>query len=117
MWSGTYEYLTTYNGKLKKYDTNYEEDVNQIKKLGLNAISGDTWLASRRVDSNSSQTEFCVRVLDTSNNELRCMLIKLGAGHSEYGSGEFGVRPVFLLLSDVVISRGDGSKDNPYVIE
>ena len=42
MWSGTYEYLTTYNGKLKKYDTNYEEDVNQIKKLGLNAISGDT---------------------------------------------------------------------------
>ena len=64
MWSGTYDYLTTYkwNGKFKEGDTNYTEDVNQLKTLGLNVTSGNTWLASRRVASGSTYGELrCAR--------------------------------------------------------
>ena len=29
----------------------------------------------------------------------------------------YGFRPVFLLSSDILISSGDGSEGNPYIIE
>lgn len=48
MYSGG-SYLNAY--EFKDADTNYEEDVNQIKVLGLNA-TGNTWLASRNVTSD-----------------------------------------------------------------
>ncbi len=70
MWSGTYDYLTTYgwNNKFKTTDTNYSEDVNQLNSLGLNVSSGYTWLASRYVASYSGYTYFYVRYVNSSGN-------------------------------------------------
>ena len=76
MWTGTYKYLTTYgwNNKFKNADTNYSEDVNQLKTLGLNVSSGYTWLASRNVYSDSIWTDFDVCIVfysgDTTRNTL-----------------------------------------------
>ena len=122
MWSGTEDYLTTYkwNGKFKEGDTNYTEDVNQLKTLGLNATSGDyTWLASRNVGSGSIIPTFGVHLVYASGAvDSYYALCRVGSnGYTDSNSGAYGFRPVFLLPSDVVISSGDGSSENPYVIE
>ena len=120
MWSGTYDYLTTYkwNGKFKEGDTNYTEDVNQLKTLGLNANSGNTWLASRYVNSDSGDAHFYVRrVYPSGSVSSRTLCDVFSYGNSGSYSSTYGFRPVFLLPSDVVISSGDGSSENPYVIE
>ena len=120
MYTGTYSYLKKYswNGKFKVADTNYKEDVDQLKALGLNATSGYTWLASRYVYSNSRDSNFSVRNVNTSgslNSLYLCNVYSDGTtGRNSYPGG---FRPVFLLTSDVVISSGDGNSENPYVIE
>lgn len=122
MWSGTYPYLETYswNNKFKNTDTNYSEDVKQLNDLdlGLKVSSEYTWLASRLVYSDSGFTYFYVRFVDSSgdtSNRNLCFVDSDGTTGSLAPSR--GFRPVFLLPSNVVISSGDGSSGNPYVIE
>ena len=120
MWSGTYTYLETYswNNKFKNTDTNHSEDVKQLNDLGLNASSGYTWLASRRVNSNSGNTYFDVRDVDSSGSTNSHYLCLVYSGGPPYGyAPSRGFRPIFLLPSNVVISGGDGSSEFPYVIE
>ncbi len=120
MWSGTYGYLTTYswNNKFKTTDTNSGEDVEQLNSLGLHVISGDSWVASRFVGSNYSDTDFYVRGLTSSGGAATTGLCRVSAnGTARCYSPSLGFRPIFLLSSDVIISSGDGSSGNPYVIE
>lgn len=119
MWTGYNDYLNTYswNNKFKTFDPNYsEEDVTQLNALGVNVTSGNIWLASRRLYSYSSYTDFCVKKVYFSGNisdDILCRVSSIGRGYIPSN----GFRPVFLLSSDVVISGGDGSSENPYVIE
>ena len=118
-WSRSYEYLKKYgwNDKFKTSDTKYKEDVAKLNSLGLN-ISTDSWLASRYVSSYSSYTCFDVRSVSSSgdtNDEYLCYVDPDGSVSSYSPSNAF--RPVFLLPSGVIISGGDGSSGNPYVIE
>lgn len=118
-WSRSYEYLKKYgwNDKFKTSDTKYKEDVAKLNSLGLN-ISTDSWLASRDVSSYSSYTCFDVRSVSSSgdkNDEYLCYVDPDGSVSSYSPSNAF--RPVFLLPSGVIISGGDGSSGNPYVIE
>lgn len=118
-WSGSDEYLTTYgwNDKFKTDDTKYKEDVAKLNSLGLN-ISTDSWLASRIVSSGSSGTSFNVRYVGSSGSTgyyILCFVVSGGSVYSYPHSHAF--RPVFLLPSGVIISGGDGSSGNPYVIE
>ena len=118
-WSRSYEYLKKYgwNDKFKTSDTKYKEDVAKLNSLGLN-ISTDSWLASRYVSSYSSYTCFDVRSVSSSgdtNDEYLCYVDPDGSVSSYSPSKAF--RPVFLLPSGVIISGGDGSSENPYVIE
>ena len=118
-WSRSYEYLKKYgwNDKFKTSDTKYKEDVAKLNSLGLN-ISTDSWLASRYVSSYSSYTCFDVRSVSSSgdtNDECLCYVDSDGNVSSYSPSNAF--RPVFLLPSGVIISGGDGSSENPYVIE
>ena len=120
MYTGTYDYLETYswNGKFKVADTNYKEDVDQLKALGLNATSGYTWLASRIVVSGSYYSNFYVRNVYTSGTLSNSGLCAVNSdGSTNNFRDTYGFRPVFLLTSDVVISSGDGNSENPYVIE
>ncbi len=120
MWSGSYQYLTDYNwnNKFKNTDTNYLEDVKQLNDLGLNASSGYTWLASRNVSSNSSITYFEVRMVDSGGDAIGNNLCDVRSGGTTSSRApRRGFRPIFLLPSNVVISGGDGSSGNSYVIE
>ena len=118
MWSGTEPYLTTYswNNKFKKDDTNYLEDVNQVKDLGLNSNS-EIWLASRNIMSGSGYTYFIVRDNSSINLYKNYFCDVSATGSSSGRTVSHGFRPIFLLSPDVVISSGDGSSQNPYVIE
>ena len=120
MFTGTESYLETYkwNGKFKDEDTNYEEDEAQIIELSLYGTSGYTWLASRYVYSNSDNTSFCLRILGGASVGGGYHLCNVDStkGSDSY-SGDFSFRPVFLLSSDILIIGGDGSSDNPYLIE
>ena len=119
-WSGGHEYLTTYgwNYKFKTDDTKYTEDVTKLDSLGLNISTGREWLASRYVFSNSDNAYFYMRDRG-SNGKTGCTF--LCCVYSDGGVGtmseSYAFRPVFLLPSDVIISGGDGSSGNPYVIE
>lgn len=118
--SSNYEYLTTYgwNDKFKTSDSKYTEDVVMLKSLGLNLSTGYTWLASRNVLSLSSVVYFDVRLVDSSGLTYRgtlCLVNSDGSVGSDSPSKAF--RPIFLLPSGVIISGGDGSSGNPYVIE
>ena len=118
MWTGTNEYLTTYgwNNKFKTADENYLEDVNQLSALGLNTF--ETWVASRKVDASSVQTNFLVRMLDGSGGTYLLGLCTVYPDGTASGSNQiYRFRPVFLLSSNVVISSGDGTVGNPYIIE
>ena len=119
MFTGTYEYFTTYkwNEKFKTSDTNYEDDVNQLNDLGLNATSV-TWLASRYIGHSSYASIFSMHIVNSSGSVRNSLLASIDSSGDVNGRSDLnGFRPVFLLTSDVVISSGDGSSENPYVIE
>ena len=118
-WSGSDEYLTTYgwNDKFKTSDTKYKEDVAKLNSLGLN-ISTNSWLASRDASSNSSYTAFSAHIVYSSGGTHINNLCRVYSGGSVIiYSPSLAFRPVFLLPSGVIISGGDGSSGNPYVIE
>ena len=119
MFTGTETYLETYglNGIFKNADTNYNEDVTRINSLGINATS-ITWLASHIVVSGSSDSYFDVRYLNTSGGVRNYGLcIVNSSGNADNYSPSYGFRPIFLLSSDIQISSGSGSSEDPYVIE
>ena len=120
MWSGAYDYLTTYswNGKFKIAYANYLVDVNQLNKLELNVSSGGTWLASRNVASNLTSSNFGIKGMNSTGSVGGANLCDIySAGNSRSYSPSNGLRPIFLLTSDVIINEGDGSAENPYIIE
>ena len=119
MFTGTETYLETYglNGIFKNEDTNYNEDVTRINSLGINATS-ITWLASRNVNSYSSDADFFVRILNTHGGvDIKGLCTVDSSGGTYYITPSFGFRPIFLLSSDIQISSGSGSSEDPYVIE
>ena len=119
-WSGSDEYLTTYgwNDKFKTSDSKYTEDVAMLNSLGLNLSTGDTWLASRNVYPDSSRTDIRVRFVRSSGRaNVASLCYVLPYRDVKSFSPSLAFRPIFLLPSGVIISGGDGSSGNPYVIE
>lgn len=120
MSSYNYTYMTTYkwNNKLKSSDTNYTEDVNQLNSLGLNS-SENTWLASRNVMPDEAVMTFQVRYVKSSGQISSEWIFQVYSDDGPWPrtSVLHGFRPVFLLGSDVIISKGNGSSGNPYIIE
>ena len=118
--SSSSEYITAYygwNGKFKKGDTKRTEDVDKLNSLGLNISTDFSWLASRSVEAEARFTNFYVSSVNCGGimNYPLCVVSSSGSVYSNSPSNAF--RPVFLLPSGVIISGGDGSSGNPYVIE
>ena len=61
--TSSYSYMSSYNGKFKNADTNYETDDEQMGTLGIQDIDEEYWLASRLVSSYSSVSYFSVHVV------------------------------------------------------
>ena len=118
---------------LKKYFSNEEENIKNIVE-GTTKEGEETKLISKE-DSNIK-----IDLLEIYSGEIKKVVLakdvlipnENGATAEEkspyilynnllcrvlYNDQEHGLRPVFLLPSDILISSGEGSLDKPYVIE
>ena len=118
MWNPTQDYLNSYNlnGKLKKGENNYSEDLSRIVSLKIYPTDL-TWLASRAINSNSNTTYFELKNSSQAGGASLVSLAYIGYGVEKVYNPSYGLRPIFLLPFDIIISSGDGTKDNPYIIE
>lgn len=112
-----------YNGSTsidcKGEDENYIADRSQMLKEGLIATGEEYWLASRQVvRSNSSRCDFYAWYMNTNGYLYSSYLCNVNNLGNAYGSSkEHGLRPCFSLKTDIKITGGDGSEENPYTME
>lgn len=127
MWTSYHEWMTTYhwNGVFKATDTNYTEDESQLTLLNLSKITDDGaiikwyWMASRKI-TGETNFEYCyIHFMNGLGNISQRQILTLNGtnGSTTPYSSDGGLRPVFILKSGVKIKDGDGSKDNPYILE
>ena len=112
------EFSSSYSGKLKDADTNYETDYNQMEALEINNIADAYWVASRDVNSSSSRSNFRVRYVSTSGNVNSrgdlCLVYSNGDTNAYLIS--YGLRPVFTLKSGIKVTGGNGESGTPYTL-
>ena len=111
------EFSSSYSGKLKDADTNYETDYNQMEALEINNIADAYWLASRYVSSYSLSSNFRVRFVrargGVSGGNL-CIVNSDGGALADNRS--YGLRPVFTLKSGIKVTGGNGESGTPYTL-
>ena len=111
------EFSSSYSGKLKDADTNYETDYNQMEALEINNIADAYWLASRIVGSISYVSDFGVRYVypggSVGNRDL-CYVRSHGDTGADCISN--GLRPVFTLKSGIKVTGGNGESGTPYTL-
>lgn len=105
----------------KDYDSNYTQDLTQLRSYGLLRDSTDVWLASRNYDAQFENGEgyhrWSVRAFSISGTEEDKMIFEQNYNDSNRDETESaGVRPVIKLRDNIKIVSGDGSISNPYVI-
>ena len=112
------EFSSSYSGKLKDTDTNYETDYNQMESLEINYIDDIYWLASRYVTSASDSAYFRVRYVLTSGYvngyDFLCRVYSSGGAYAYNDS--YGLRPVFTLKSGIKVTGGNGESGTPYTL-
>ena len=113
----TTQFSSSYSGRLKDTDTNYETDYNQMELLKINDIADEYWLASRYVYSSSDYSSFYVRYVNASgivNFSSLCSVLSLG--DTSAISDSYGLRPVFTLKSGIKVTGGNGESGTPYTL-
>ena len=111
------EFSSSYSGKLKDTDTNYETDYNQMKLLEINDIDDIYWLASRYVASYSGYSTFFVRCVNPGGYDGNGDLCSVYSYSSpEARSNSYGLRPVFTLKSGIKVTGGNGESGTPYTL-
>ena len=111
------EFSSSYSGKLKDADTNYETDYNQMEALEINNIADAYWLASRSVNSDSYYSLFYVRYVNPSGGVGGNGLCYVNSyGRTIAYSNSNGLRPVFTLKSGIKVTGGNGESGTPYTL-
>ena len=123
MWSSDEQFMIDYslNGIFKQtQDPSPYNDLDRYNDLGIKATS-DTWFTSRYrgVQGGTKNYSLGIYYLKTSSTYLSSdrLCYVNSNGNMSYASETYGLRPIFLLPTDTIISSGDGSEENPYVIE
>ena len=114
-------FTSKYTNQFKDIDTKYETDYNQMETLGVSNTDRAYWLASRNVRSyrtDGTDSAFCVRIGYPSGGLLGDNdLCRVGSGGLAYAeSNTKGLRPVFILKSDIKITGGTGESGSPYTL-
>ena len=115
---GKYDYLITYNGKMRDGDTNSDSDGNRMYNLGITTIPNTSyWVASRGIYSDENTTDFNMRYIDVNGITLTMPLCSVyGSGRISSSNYSYGLRPVFHLKPGIKVTGGDGSSGNPYTL-
>ena len=118
MFTSNYGYMYNDSGKFKNKDNNYIYDWNQMGILQVLNNNKRYWLASRNVESNSTETYFhvrCVNAIGALDNHY--LYVRRGNTVTNlYDNGSTGVRVVFRLKPGIKVISGDGSEENPYTL-
>ena len=110
-------FSSSYSGKLKDTDTNYETDYNQMELLEINDINDIYWLASRFVNSYATSSGFRVRYVSSSGNVNYGILCNVHSrGDPDANNLSYGLRPVFTLKSGIKVTGGNGESGTPYTL-
>ena len=120
MWSGTYSYLTDFslNNRFVNSNTNYVEDLEQMRILQIKSSRSTVWVASRHIIPKSEYTTFGIGYLQENGVNVVTEICKVKSTGSAVGNSQyFGIRAVFLISPDSRITGGDGSSSNPYILE
>ena len=113
----TTQFSSSYSGRLKDTDTNYETDYNQMELLKINDIADEYWLASRVVASSSGYSHFYVRYVDTSGSVSYNLLCYVSSrDYTDADDYSHGLRPVFTLKSGIKVTGGNGESGTPYTL-
>ena len=113
----TTQFTSSYSGQLRDTDTNYEVDYNQMETLGIKATSEVYWLASRYVISNSTASNFNMRIMTTGGDVNNCSVFRvLSTGTVSSTQYAIRIRPIFTLKSGIKITGGSGTEDSPYTL-
>lgn len=111
-----YGYLSKY-GTFKDKDDNYKTDYDKMTKLSINSIEDEYWLASRDVWLYSTDGNFVVLTVNNSGDlrfQQLCRVFYNG-GNKMYAY-KFKLRIVICLKSEIKITSGNGTTDNPYTL-
>ena len=102
---------------MKEADTNYTTDQTQMNNLNIGTTGEHYWLASRDVYSESSNCNFNVRLENPFGNLNSYDLCYVNSGGIAKGdSYTYGLHPCFALKSDIKITGGNGTSENPYTM-
>jgi len=113
----SYTYFEDYNGKLKNGDNNVNfdrdnnsnEDIRKMNSLGIIKAEKDYFIASRKVSSLSSLSQFSIRYIpSTGGNIFSFNLCSVSSGHNEpvwTDSIKKGIRLIFNLKKDIKIEK------------
>ena len=111
------QFGSSYDGKLKDGDTNYETDWNQMSMLDIQNIGEAYWLASRQMKSSSISSDFYIRSGISNGNLGGWSLGWWLNGDDIYSYGRTsGLRPIFLLKSNIKVTGGTGEEGSPYTL-
>ena len=101
---------------MKQQDNNYVTDKTQMESLGILTIEEKYWVASRSIYSVSTGCNFYVKSIDTNGfaNSHLCHVDLSGDAYA--GLHTNGLRPCFVLKSDIKIIGGDGTSGSPYTM-
>ena len=112
---------------IKSQDINYREDYNQIRTLDLVDLTspGSTWLASRCIYQEGDNWLIGLYIYFVSNSGSLYVSddydgdweISTNSANIRCEAETYGLRPILLLPSDIYITSGNGTKEQPYVIE
>ena len=97
------------------YSNNKIIDRQKILELGINNIGKEYWLAS---GYKSADYKYYFTVVRYITNTGGFTSFKINENTAANGYKKFyktsGLRPVFLLNSNVIVIGGDGTEENPY---
>lgn len=132
-WTNTgNSYLDRYNGTLWITDDNYVADRNRLNEIGefgikrSNEVDNYYWLASHVFnDGLTSEYCFCINVVPdyakygdyVEPNYGILFRVNKNDGSTSVDSNRLrGLRPIFILNSNVKILGGQGTEEDPYEI-
>ncbi len=114
----TYEAGNAAGMVLPYQDTYYLDDTTIIaNNANLKHSSGNVWLASRILGTNSSYSYFNVHNLYSSGTAYNVSLFAAGSGGDvDSFVYSLGFRPVVTLRADLRVIGGSGTQADPYVL-
>ncbi len=121
-----YPHMSNYNNTLKDGDTNREIDYEQMKKLEISKAENNQtyWLASRGVwvqepEKTTTAIYFIVYNIWENTGEIndRNICYVVSSASMSTRSYSWGIRTVSTLKSEVKVSGGKGTSEEPYILE